>query len=53
MSDANGLYGFAGLCAGKYTITVVPPSSATAGESQIVTVDGSNMVKLDLTFRKP
>lgn len=53
LSDANGLYGFAGLCAGKYTIVVVPPSGATAGESQIVTVDGSNMVKLDLTFRKP
>jgi len=53
LSDANGLYGFAGLCTGKYTIAVVPPSGATAGESQIVTVDGSNMVKLDLTFRKP
>jgi hypothetical protein len=52
-SDANGLYGFAGLCAGKYTITVVPPSGATAGESQTVTVDGSNTVKLDLVFRKP
>jgi hypothetical protein len=52
-SDANGLYGFAGLCAGKYTLTVVPPSGATAGESQTVTVDGSNTVKLDLVFRKP
>jgi hypothetical protein len=52
-SDANGLYGFAGLCAGKYTLTVVPPSGATAGESQTVTVDGSNAVKLDLGFRKP
>jgi len=52
-SDANGLYGFAGLCAGKYTLTVVPPSGATAGEGQTVTVDGSNTVKLDLVFRKP
>ncbi len=52
-SDANGLYGFAGLCAGKYTLTVMPPSGATAGESQTVTVDGSNAVKLDLIFRKP
>jgi len=52
-SDANGLYGFAGLCAGKYTLTVMPPSGATAGESQTVTVDGSNAVKLDLVFRKP
>jgi len=52
-SDANGLYGFAGLCAGKYTLTIVPPSGATAGESQTVTVDGSNTVKLDLVFRKP
>ena len=52
-SDANGLYGFAGLCAGKYTLTVVPPSGATAGEGQTVTVDGSNAVKLDLIFRKP
>jgi hypothetical protein len=53
LSDANGLYGFAGLCAGQYTMTVVPPSGATAGESQTVTVDGSNMVRLDLVFRKP
>ena len=52
-SDANGLYGFAGLCAGKYTLTVVPPSGATAGEGQTVTVYGSNTVKLDLVFRKP
>jgi len=52
-SDANGLYGFAGLCAGKYTLTVVPPSGATAGESQTITVDGSNTVRLDLVFRKP
>lgn len=50
VTDANGLYGFAGLCAGKYVLTVTPPGGKTMTTSDPITLDGSQPTKLDLSF---
>jgi len=51
-TDTNGLYGFAGLCAGKYTLTITPPGGKPAANPNPVTLDGSNaMTKVDLAFK--
>lgn len=49
-SDPNGLYGFAGLCAGEYTISVTPPGGK-AQPGPKITLDGSKAVRADLSFK--
>ncbi len=51
LSDENGLYGFAGLCAGSFSFTVQPPSQAAKTVAGNVTVDGNNSAKADLTYK--
>ncbi len=48
VADANGLYGFAGLCAGDYSITVTPQGGQAQPMPNKVTLDGSKQVKVDL-----
>jgi ABC-type oligopeptide transport system substrate-binding subunit len=51
-TDNNGLYGFFGLCAGEYTISITPPNSKTAQSGPKVTLDGTNKrVKFDLSYK--
>jgi hypothetical protein len=51
-TDNNGLYGFAGLCAGKYTLTITPPGGKPAPAPNPVTLDGSNiMTKMDFAYK--
>ncbi len=49
-TDANGMYGFAGLCAGQYAVSITPPGGARKPDVSRVSVDGSNAAKLDLSF---
>ncbi len=49
-TDANGLYGFAGLCAGQYTVSFTPPGGSRQADVSRVTLDGANASKLDLTY---
>ncbi len=51
VSDDNGLYGFAGLCAGSYSFTVTAPGKAAEALSTTVAVDGANTGKADLTVK--
>lgn len=48
VTDANGLYGFAGLCAGEYAMTITPPGGKPIVNPNRVALDGSNPVKVDL-----
>jgi flagellar basal body-associated protein FliL len=51
-TDNNGLYGFAGLCAGKYTLTITPPGGKPIASPNPVSLDGSNTTsKVDLPFK--
>jgi hypothetical protein len=51
-TDNNGLYGFAGLCAGKYTVTITPPGGKAIADPNPVTLDGSNTtVKVDVPYK--
>ena len=51
VSDDNGLYGFAGLCAGSSGFVVTAPGKRAVNLSQPVTVDGANVGKADLTVK--
>jgi protocatechuate 3,4-dioxygenase beta subunit len=51
VSDDNGLYGFAGLCAGTYGFTVTPKGGAAQKLSDQVKVDGSNRARQDLKLK--
>ncbi len=50
ITDPNGLYGFAGLCAGDYAVNVTPPNGKAQPGPQ-VPLDGAKAVKQDLTFK--
>ncbi len=50
-SDNNGLYGFAGLCAGQYAISVTPPGGKAVPIANKATLDGAQPVKLDLSYK--
>ncbi len=52
VTDANGLYGFAGLCAGQYAMTIAPPGAKPIVDPNRVALDGSNPVRVDLPYRK-
>lgn len=49
-TDANGLYGFAGLCAGQYSVSITPPGGARKADVTQVSLDGANLAKLDLNY---
>lgn len=51
VTDANGLYGFAGMCAGDYTITVTPAGGKPTVDPNKVTLDGKQQNKVDLSFK--
>ncbi len=51
VTDDNGLYGFAGLCAGTYTFTVTAPGQRAVSPAQNASVDGANSVRADLTIK--
>ncbi len=44
-TDANGLYGFAGLCAGEYSFNVTPPNGKAQPTGSPTKLDGSTQVK--------
>ena len=51
VSDDNGLYGFAGLCAGGYGFTVTLKGQAPKTVSATATIDGANTVRTDLAVK--
>ena len=51
LSDDNGLYGFAGLCAGAYGFTVTLAGQPAKALATSATVDGVNTVRADLTVK--
>ncbi len=51
LSDDNGLYGFAGLCAGTYNFTVQLAGQAAKPLSSTATVNGGDSAKVDLTVK--
>ena len=50
-SDDNGLYGFAGLCAGGYGFTVTLSGQPPKALALTSTVDGANTVRTDLAVK--
>jgi len=51
-TDASGMYGLAGLCAGEYTVNVIAPAGVSlVNPNQKVTLDGGNPAKLDLVVK--
>ena len=50
-SDENGQYGFAGLCAGAFRVSVTVPGQQTKSLADTVVVDGANMIKYDIPVR--
>jgi hypothetical protein len=50
ITDANGLYGYDGLCAGDYTLTITPPNGKPQPGPK-VTTDGTKQVKVDMSFK--
>jgi Carboxypeptidase regulatory-like domain len=51
LSDDNGLYGFAGLCAGGYGFTVTLSGQSPKALSATATLDGANTVRTDLAVK--
>ncbi len=51
ITDNNGLYGFFGLCAGDYTVSITPPNAKASQPGPKVTLDGAKQVKVDLSYR--
>lgn len=51
-TDSNGLYGFAGLCAGEYTFNVTPPNGKPQPAGDKTPLDGGKQVKVDLTYKQ-
>lgn len=51
VTDSNGLYGFAGLCAGDYALSLTPPGGKAIPNANAVKLDGSQPVKVDLTYK--
>ena len=51
VADASGTYGFAGLCAGEYSVTVTPPNGKPQPVADKARLDGTQMLKMDLSFK--
>ena len=51
VTDNNGLYGFFGLCAGEYTVSITPPNAKAAQPGPKVSLDGAKQVKFDLSYK--
>ncbi len=51
VSDDNGLYGFAGLCAGSYSFSAQLPGQPLKPLSTTANLSGSDAVKTDLTLK--
>lgn len=51
VTDNNGLYGFFGLCAGEYTVSITPPNAKTSQPGPKVSLDGAKQVKFDLSYK--
>ncbi len=51
LTDPNGLYGFAGLCAGEYAVKFTPPGAQAIAHPDKVNLDGTKPVKLDLSYK--
>ena len=51
VTDANGLYGFAGLCAGEYAMSITPPGGKALANPNKVTLDGKQATKVDLSYK--
>jgi hypothetical protein len=49
-TDQNGLYGFAGLCAGQYAVSITPPGGNRKADVSKVSLDGANAAKQDLKY---
>ncbi|MDE3090006.1 MAG: carboxypeptidase regulatory-like domain-containing protein [Chloroflexota bacterium] len=50
-TDGTGLYGFAGMCAGEYTMTITPPGGKPLPNPNKVSLDGKQATKVDLSFK--
>jgi hypothetical protein len=50
-TDDNGRYGFAGLCAGRYTFGVQLPGQQPKAQSTAANLDGANSEKVDLNIK--
>ena len=51
VTDANGLYGFAGLCAGEYTFNVTPPNGKAQPAGNKTPLEGGKQIKVDLVYK--
>lgn len=51
VTDANGLYGFAGLCSGDYALSLTPPGGRGIQNPNTVKLDGTQSVKVDLNYK--
>ncbi len=51
LTDNNGLYGFFGLCAGEYTVSITPPNAKASQPGPKVSLDGAKQVKFDLSYK--
>ncbi len=51
LSDDNGLYGFAGLCAGTYAFSAQLPGQAPKALATRATVSGGDSIKADLSLK--
>ena len=51
VTDANGLYGFAGLCAAEYSLTLTPPGGKPILNPNKVALDGKQATKVDLSYK--
>jgi len=51
VTDANGLYGFAGLCAGDYAMSLTPPGGKPIPNPNPVKLDGKQVQQVDLPYK--
>ncbi len=51
VTDDNGLYGFAGLCGGAYTLTVIVSGQPAKKIPLTASVDGVNSTRADLPVK--
>jgi hypothetical protein len=50
-TDPSGFYGFAGLCAGDYTLSVLQPDGSSQDFPDNIKLGGSQDLKRDLTLK--
>ncbi len=51
VTDTNGLYGFAGLCAAEYSMTITPPGGKALANPNKINLDGKQTTKVDLSYK--